>query len=40
MIGEAKSEVAELVALATEKVVSQKMDGEKDKELIEKAIKE
>ena len=40
MIGEIKSEITELVILATEKTVSIKLDDKKDKELIEKIIKE
>lgn len=39
MIAEVKSEIAGLVVAATEKVISEKLDKEKDKELIEKVIK-
>ncbi|HRZ95161.1 MAG TPA: F0F1 ATP synthase subunit B [Candidatus Moranbacteria bacterium] len=39
MLGEVKSEIAGLVVSATEKVIHEKMDSQKDKELIEKAIK-
>jgi F-type H+-transporting ATPase subunit b len=38
-IAEIKSEIGSLVVAATEKIVGEKMDGEKDAELIEKAIK-
>ncbi|MCD6149493.1 F0F1 ATP synthase subunit B [bacterium] len=38
MLGEVKSEMAELVSLATEKVIGEKMDEEKDREIIEQAI--
>lgn len=38
-VKEAKSEIAELVMSATEKIIGEKMDSNKDKELIEKAIK-
>lgn len=38
MLSEVKAQVAELVVAATGKVIDEKMDGEKDKELIEKAI--
>jgi F-type H+-transporting ATPase subunit b len=39
IISEAKAEVANLVVLATEKIIGEKLDVHKDKELIEKAIK-
>jgi F-type H+-transporting ATPase subunit b len=39
MISEIKAEVAELVVTATGKIIDEKLDGNKDKELIEKAIK-
>lgn len=39
MIQEIKSEVADLVVAATGKVIDEKMDNKKDKEIIEKAIK-
>lgn len=39
MISEVKSEIAGLVVSATEKVIHEKLDETKDKELIEKAIK-
>lgn len=39
MIAEVKSEIAGLVVSATEKVIGEKLDGKKDEELIEKAIK-
>jgi len=35
MLSEVKSEIAGLVVLATEKIISEKIDEEKDKELIE-----
>jgi F-type H+-transporting ATPase subunit b len=38
IIAEAKTEVANLVILATEKIIGEKMDKEKDKELIEKSL--
>jgi F-type H+-transporting ATPase subunit b len=38
MLTEIKSEVAELVVLATEKVIAEKMNSEKDKEIIEKSL--
>ena len=37
-IAEIKSEIGGLVAAATEKIVGEKMDGKKDKEMIEKVI--
>ena len=40
MIGEIKSEISGLVMLAAEKTASIKLDDKKDKELIEKIIKE
>ena len=39
MMSEVKREIAGLVVMATEKVISEKLDSGKDKELIEKAIK-
>ena len=39
MFSEVKSEIAGLVVSATEKVIHEKLDSQKDKELIEKAIK-
>lgn len=39
MLREVKAEVAELVVMAAEKVIGEKIDAEKDKEIIEKAIK-
>jgi len=39
MLAEVKGEIANLVVLATEKIIGEKLDKEKDKELIEKAIK-
>jgi F-type H+-transporting ATPase subunit b len=39
MIAEVKSEIAGLVVAATEKIIGEKMDRSKDKELIEQAIK-
>lgn len=39
MIAEVKSEIAGLVVAATEKIISEKLDSSKDKELIEQAIK-
>lgn len=38
MIGEIKSEVAGLVVAATEKIIGEKVDANKDKDLIKKAI--
>jgi F-type H+-transporting ATPase subunit b len=38
-ISEIKSEIGGLVVAATEKIVGEKMDEKKDKDLIEKAIK-
>lgn len=38
-VKEAKSEIAGLVMSATEKIIGEKMDGTKDKELIEKTLK-
>jgi len=38
MLGEIKSEIGGLVIVATEKIINEKMDEKKDKELIEKAI--
>jgi F-type H+-transporting ATPase subunit b len=39
MLSEVKSEIAGLVVAATEKVIHEKLNSQKDKELIEKAIK-
>lgn len=39
MMQEVKAQVAELVVLATGKVIGEKIDSEKDRELVEKAIK-
>ena len=39
IITEAKSEIAGLVMAATEKIIGEKMNSEKDEELIKKAIK-
>jgi F-type H+-transporting ATPase subunit b len=39
MIAEVKSEIAGLVVAATEKIIGEKMDEKKDKELIEEIIK-
>ncbi|MFA5961102.1 MAG: F0F1 ATP synthase subunit B [Parcubacteria group bacterium] len=39
MLSEVKGEIANLVVLATEKIIGEKLDKEKDKELIEKAIR-
>lgn len=36
---EVKSEVANLVVMATEKIIYEKLDGEKDRELISQSIK-
>lgn len=38
-VKEAKTEIAELVMSATEKIIGEKIDSSKDKELIEKVIK-
>lgn len=38
-VKDAKSEIADLVVRATEKIIDEKMNSAKDKELIEKAIK-
>jgi F-type H+-transporting ATPase subunit b len=38
-VKEAKSEIAQLVMSATEKIIGEKMNGTKDKELIEKSLK-
>lgn len=38
MIKEVKAEIGDLVVSATEKIIGEKMDKSKDKELIEKAI--
>ena len=39
ILAEAKTEIAGLVMMATEKIIGEKLDGEKDKELIREAIK-
>lgn len=39
MLSEVKGEIANLVVLATEKIIGEKLDQNKDRELIEKAIK-
>ena len=39
MLTEVKGEIANLVVLATEKIIGEKLDKEKDRELIEKSIK-
>ena len=39
MLSEVKGEIASLVVLATEKIIGEKLDKEKDRELIEKSIK-
>jgi F-type H+-transporting ATPase subunit b len=39
MISEVKGEIAGLVIAATEKIIGEKLDKDKDKELIEKVIK-
>ena len=39
MFQEVKKQVAELVVAATGKIIDEKMDNQKDKEIIEKAIK-
>jgi F-type H+-transporting ATPase subunit b len=39
MLKEVKSEIGDLVISATEKIIGEKLDKNKDKELIEKAIK-
>jgi len=39
MLLEVKTEIGGLVAVATEKIIGEKMDSQKDKELIERAIK-
>ena len=39
MITEVKSEIGSLVVAATEKIIGEKIDEKKDKELIEKSIK-
>lgn len=38
ILAEAKAEIASLVMAATEKIIDEKLDANKDKELIEKAI--
>lgn len=40
ILREVKSKVAELVVLATEKVIGEKIDEKRDRELIEKSIKQ
>ena len=40
LISEVKAEVSELVVLSLEKFLKEKMDGEKDKKIIEKIVKE
>jgi len=37
-IGEIKSEIGSLVVAAAEKIIGEKMDGEKDKKLIERSL--
>ena len=39
MLSDAKTQVAELVIAATGKVIDEKMDGDKDKELIREVLK-
>jgi F-type H+-transporting ATPase subunit b len=39
MLGEVKSEIAGLVVAATEKIIHEKLDEKKDKELIERIVK-
>lgn len=39
IIAEAKAEVADLVVSATEKLIGERLDSDKDKEIINKAIK-
>ena len=38
ILAEAKSEIANLVMAATEKIIDEKLDSEKDKELIKKSL--
>ena len=38
MIDEVRKEVSGLVVLATEKIIKEKINNEKDKEIIERAI--
>jgi len=38
MLGEIKSEIGGLVVAAAEKIIDEKLDGEKDKKLIEKSL--
>ena len=40
MISEVKTEMANLVVLATEKIINEKLSEEKDKKLVEKIIDE
>jgi F-type H+-transporting ATPase subunit b len=39
MLTEVKGEIANLVVMATEKIIGEKLDGNKDRELIENAMK-
>ena len=39
MLKEVRGEVAELVVLATEKIIKEKLDSQKDHEIINNAIK-
>jgi F0F1-type ATP synthase membrane subunit b/b' len=39
MIAEAKEEIAGLVMLATEKIINEKVDEEKDREIINSVVK-
>lgn len=40
MVGEVKKEISELLILAVEKIIGEKLDANKDKELIKKTINE
>jgi F-type H+-transporting ATPase subunit b len=40
LIAEAKAEIAEVVMAATEKILGEKLDADKDKELVRKALQE
>ncbi|MFH2018392.1 MAG: F0F1 ATP synthase subunit B, partial [bacterium] len=40
MVSKLKQQTADMIVLALEKILSEKIDGKKDKELIEKAIKD
>lgn len=40
MLAEVKGEISNLVIMATEKIISQKLDTAKDKEIINKALKD